>query len=102
LATSGLTSFPVSGAGTRLGDGSGVGLGGGVGLGWAVGSVDADADGDADGAGLSVGSGVALGDGDVLATATGSELSSGLMISPAAADRVLRRMRGETAAPHRD
>jgi hypothetical protein len=79
-ATSGFTSRPVSGAGTRLGVGSGVGLGGAVGLGATVG------EGDALGVGEAVGSGVGEGDGEgeVDAIATGCGLSSGLIIPPAA------------------
>src|SRR5688572_6918797 len=79
LATSGFTSRPVSGAGTRLGVGFGVGLGGAVGLGSAVGGGDSVA------AGGAVGSGVGDGDGDgeLDATATGGGVAPVLMIPPA-------------------
>src|SRR5689334_14533071 len=83
FATSGVTRFPVSGAGTRLGVGWGVGSGGVVGLGDAVGSGTGDGEGEAVGSGVDVGAG----DGEVLAIATGSGVASGLMIPPATTPR---------------
>jgi hypothetical protein len=50
-AAAGVTSWPVSGAGTSTGDGLGVGVGSGVGDGEALAETGTDGDADGDGAG---------------------------------------------------